>query len=315
MAADNPDDFQHELVDLFVQEAHEWLQNIYVALDELQQSPAPERHAHLIRTISAGVTNLGGTAATINLPDVEQASFDAIPFIEALRDPRKSLSVQDFHSLCKQLGQIHAALTRATGVSFDEDESRAAGEAVRASLAPVEFLQALQELYKKQPSSIVSGHTLIRSLIEQVEGQVQAGVNHIDTMVIQEYLARASEVEESFLKAIEERVPDIVMIINDLKMNGDETFTRMTVLEASIKSAAQLRTDAQLVNASSAMTFFTGLHSLLTVVAQRRVFLAATRVDLVKVRLHAMCDAIRQWVEHGRAQRAAIDRLLPANYP
>ena len=78
MAADTPDDFQKELVDLFVEEAHEWLQNIHVALDELQQGPAPERHAKLVETISAGVTNLGGSAATINLPDVTQTSFAAI---------------------------------------------------------------------------------------------------------------------------------------------------------------------------------------------------------------------------------------------
>jgi hypothetical protein len=68
MAAETEDDFQKELVELFVLEAHEWLQNIHVALDELQQAPVPERHAMLIGTISAGVTNLAGSAATINLP-------------------------------------------------------------------------------------------------------------------------------------------------------------------------------------------------------------------------------------------------------
>ena len=91
MGADATDDFQKELVDLFVQEAQEWLQNIHVALDELQQSPAPERHAKLIETISAGVTNLGGSAATIDLPDVEQASFKALPLIEAIRGPTENL--------------------------------------------------------------------------------------------------------------------------------------------------------------------------------------------------------------------------------
>ena len=44
MSGDTSDEFQKELVDLFVQEAHEWLQNIHVALDELQQGPPPERH-------------------------------------------------------------------------------------------------------------------------------------------------------------------------------------------------------------------------------------------------------------------------------
>ena len=313
MAADTTDDFKKELVDLFVQEAQEWLQNIHVALDELQQGPAPERHAKLIGTISAGVTNLGGSAATINLPDVEHASFEAIPFIEALQDPQKPLSVQDFLSLCKQLGQIHTALTHATGISFEDDGSGVAAEAVYASLAPGEFLEALQELQKKQSPCTMSGRNLIRSLIEQMEGQVHAGVERIDATVIQGNLARASEAEESFLKAIDERVPEIFKKMSDLKMDGGEASSRMTALESSLQDVARLRTEAQQVNAGSAMMFFTGLQSLLTVVAQRRVALAATRVEAVKARLHLMGVAIHQWVEHGRAERAAIDQLLPAS--
>jgi chemotaxis protein histidine kinase CheA len=314
MAADTPDDFQKELVDLFVQEAHEWLQNIHVALDELQQGPAPERHAKLIGTISSGVTNLGGSAAMLNLSDVEHASFGTIPFVEALRDPQKAFSVQDFLSLCKQLGLIHTALTQATGISFEEDGSGAATVSVDASLSPREFLQALQELQKNQSSSAASGRNHIRCLIEQMEGQVQAGVERIDARVIHEYLARVSEAEESFLKTIDERVPEIFKKMSALKMDGGEASSRMLALESSLQDVAQLRTEAQQVNSSSAMMFFTGLHSLLTMVAQRRVRLAATRVESVKARLHVMGGAIRQWVEHGRAQRAAIDQLFPAGH-
>jgi chemotaxis protein histidine kinase CheA len=314
MAPGIPDDSQKELVDLFVQEAHEWLQNIHVALDELQQSPAPERHAKLIGTISAGVTNLGGSAATLNLSDVERASFDAIPFVEALHDPHKELSVQDFLSLCKQLGQIHSALTRATGISFEEDGNGAAAEAVGAILSPREFLQSLQELLHKQSPNAASGRNLIRSLIDQMENQVQAGVDRIDTKVIQEYLARVSEAEEAFLKIIDERVPEIFKTMNALKVDGQEVFSRMKVLESSLQDIADLRTEAQQVNAGSAMMFFTGLHSLLTVVVQRRMRLAATRVESVTARLNVMGGAIRQWVEHGRAQRAAINQLFPAGH-
>jgi chemotaxis protein histidine kinase CheA len=313
MAADTTDDFQKELVDLFVQEAHEWLQNIHVALDELQQGPAPERHAKLIGTISAGVMNLGGSAATINLPDVAHVSFETIPLIEALEDSQKALSVQDFLSLCKQLGQIHTALTHATGISFEDDGNGAAAEAVNVSLSPWEFLQALQGIQEKQSSSIASGRNHICSLIEQMEGQVQAGVERIDATVIQGYLARVSEAEESFLKVIDERVPEIFKKMSALKIDGDETSSRMTALQGSLQDVARLRIEAQQVNAGFAMMFFTGLHSLLTVVAQRRVLLAATRVESVKARLHVMGGAIRQWVEHGRAQRAAIDQLFPAS--
>jgi hypothetical protein len=175
------------------------------------------------------------------------------------------------------------------------------------------FLQALQELQQKQSSHAGSGRNLIRSMIEHMENQVQTGVERIDATVIQESLARASEAEESFLKAIDARVPEIFKKLSGLKMDGGETSLRMMALEATLQAVAQLRTEAQQVNAGSAMMFLTGLHSLLTVVAQRRVFLAAARVDSVKERLHAMGGAIRQWVDHGRAQRAAIDQLLPAS--
>jgi chemotaxis protein histidine kinase CheA len=314
MASDSTDDFQKELVDLFVQEAQEWLQNIHVALDELQQGPVPERHAKLIETISGGVTNLGGSAATVNLPDVEHASFEAIPFIEALRDPQKAFSVQDFLSLCKQLGQIHTALTRATGISFEDDGGGAAAETVNLSLSPKEFLQALQGLQQKQAPDSLSERNLIRSLIDQMEGQVLAGVERIDAAVVQGYLARTSEAEESFLKVLGERMPEIVEKMSALKMDGGESSHAMTSLEASLQAVAHLRTEAQQVNAGSATMFFTGLYSFLTVVAQRRVVLATTRVESVNARLHAMGRAIRQWVEHGRAQRAAIDQLLPASH-
>ncbi|MDN5942365.1 MAG: hypothetical protein L0H94_10820, partial [Nitrospira sp.] len=261
-----------------------------------------------------GVTNLAGSAATINLPDIENASFETIPFIEALRDPQKRFSVQDFLALCKQLGQIHIALTQATGISFEEEETGAVGEAVSQSLTPVEFLRALQALLKQQAPSMTSGHNVLPSLIEQIEGQVQAGVERVDPTAVQGYLVQMSDAEESFLKAIDHRMPEIVRTMSDLNMTRDEASSCRAILDTSLQDIAQLRAAAQQVNASSAMMFFTGLHSLLTVVAQRRVSLADPRVESVKGRLHAIGVAIHQWVEHGRAQRAAINQLVSAGH-
>ncbi len=145
-----------------------------------------------------------------------------------------------------------------------------------------------------------------------MEGQIQAGVKRIDPTIVQGYLARMSEAEESFLKSIDARVPEIVKKMRFLKMAGDEFSTHMVALEASLQDVARLRAEAQQVNAGSAMMFFTGLHVLLTMVTQRRVLLAATRIESVTSRLHMMGNAIRLWVEQGRAQRATIDQVLPA---
>ena len=314
MAADTTDDFQKELVDLFVEEAHEWLQNLHVALDELEQGPPPERRGELTEMMLAGATNLGESAATINLRDIRDASLAAVPLIEALKDPLKASSVQELFAVCRQLGQIQTALTRATNLSCEGGRSSTAGAEVSEGLSPWQFVLALQELLENQSSSTASGRNHIRNLIEQMEKQIQAGAERIDVAVIHEYLARVAEAEESFLKTIDERVPEIFKKVNALKMVGEEDSSQKAVLEDSLQDVARLREEAQQVNAVSAVLFFTGLQSLLTVVAQRRVGLAATRVESVKMRLHEMGEAVRQWVEHGRVQRAAIGQLLPVSH-
>jgi hypothetical protein len=309
MSGDTSDDFQRELVDLFVQEAHEWLQNIHVALDELQQGPPPERHAALIGTLTAGVTNLGGSAATINLPDVEQASFAALPFIEAIKDPTKSFSVQDFLSLCKQLGQIHTALTSATGVSFESEGETEAIEAA-PTLSPSEFLDTLRTLQSKQPPPAGPlERNLIKTLIDQMEGQIQAGVQQVGVDVIQGYLDRMAASEEAFVQVIDAQMPGLTEKLAALAGEGT---VPPGALEASLQEVVQLRAEAQQVNVTPAMTFFGGLQSLLSVVAQHRLQLAAERVQAVSARLTAIRDLIHQWVERGRAERAAIGQALPA---
>src|SRR5512134_3869062 len=309
MSGDASDEFQKELVDLFVQEAHEWLQNIHVALDELQQGPPPERHAALIATLTAGVTNLGGSAATINLPDVEQASFSALPFIEAIKDPTKYFSVQDFLSLCKQLGQIHIALTNATGVSF---ESEADTEAVEAAptVSPAEFLQTLRDLQSKQQAPVGPlERNLIKTLIDQMEGQVQAGVQHVGVDVIQGYLDRMAASEEAFVQVVDAQMPGLTAKLTAL---AGEPALSNGALEASLQEVAQLRAEAQQVNVTPAMTFFGGLHSLLSVITQHRLRLAGERVQAVAGRLTATRELIHQWVERGKVERAAIGQALPA---
>jgi len=309
MWGDTSDEFQKELVDLFVQEAHEWLQNIHVALDELQQSPPPERHAALIQVLTAGVTNLGGSAATINLPDVEQASFAALPFIEAIKDPQKTFSVQDFLSLCKQLGLIHDALTNATGVSFDE---KAAGESmeVAPTLSPAEFLKNLKALPQYQGGGAPAERNLVKTLIDQMEGQIQAGVQQVGVDVIQDFLNRISESEEAFVQNVDRQMPNLSAKLSNLAASSAPA---SEVIEASLHEVMQLRVEAQHVNAGMAMAFFGGLQSFLSVVAQHRICLDAMRIEAITARLGLIRGLIHQWVERGRAERTAIGQALPMN--
>ncbi len=307
MAGDTSDEFQKDLVDLFVQEAHEWLQNIHVALDELQQGPPPDRRSTLVGTITGGVTNLAGSAATINLPEVEQSSLAVLPLVEAVRDPHKSGSMQDFLALCKQLGQIHQALTRATGVTFDAD---AATEVMaQVTVSPVEFLETLRALHDGRAADGQGNRNLFKVMIDQMEAQVQAGVQQVGVEAIRGYLDRMSESETAFVASVDHDAPRLADHLAQLAAMAPPDEAAVT---ASLDNVMKLRTEAQEVNAVPAVTFLVGLHSLLSVVAQHRVTLASARVEAIAARLGVVRDAVHQWKEQGEGERALIGQALPA---
>ena len=112
------DDFQKELVELFGQEAHEWLLQIQSALVELETQPNIDRHIQLVDAVVRGITSLGGSAATVNLPEVERTTFALLPFIDTLKD-RTTMTKQDFATVREQFRLVIASVRIATGITID----------------------------------------------------------------------------------------------------------------------------------------------------------------------------------------------------
>jgi hypothetical protein len=115
--------------------------------------------------------------------------------------------------------------------------------------------------------------------------------------------------EEAFVQVVDAQVPGLTAKLATLT---EEAALSNGALEASLQEVAQLRAEAQQVNVTPAMTFFGGLQSLLSVVAQHRLRLAGERVQAVTGRLTAIRELIHQWVERGKAERTAIGEALPA---
>ena len=311
MAAEPEDAFQKELIELFVQEAHEWLQQIHVALDELQQGPAPDRHQNLAQTIKAGITNLGGSAATINLSDVERASFATLPFVEAVQDPAAKISANDFIGLCKQLGHIYTALTRATGVTFNAENAADSAESVPVTIPTKDLLAALYELQPREANVGSSERNLIQTVIAQVEGLMNSGVGQCDVTSMRGFLDRLAAGAEGFLHVVQQQLPGLTDELGRLKNEVEAPEQPSKRLQAVVEQVAQLLSAARQVNASQATTFFIGLQSFLTVAMQRRVVITTARYEAVESRLSEIVKTIQGWVESGRAERMTISSVLP----
>ena len=310
MPVETEDGFQKELVELFVQEAHEWLQQIHVALDELQQAPESVRHRSLAQTIKVGITNLGGSAATVNLTDVERASFSALPFVEALQDPSAQISSDDFLALCKQLGHIHGALSRATGVTFEAAPSQVPETDPPATIPTEELLTLLHGLQMKSSLPGIIPRNLIRTITAQAESLIQRGTEQCQIASIQEFLDRSAEGDQGFLALVQQHEGHLTDVLQALTADGTSTQEASTDLLMAVERVAQLWSAAQQVNASQAMAFFMGLHSFLTIVSQQRVAISAQSMEAVQSRLVQCVQAVEEWVESGRAERLAIQGVL-----
>ncbi len=311
MSVETEDAFQKELVELFVQEAQEWLQQIHVALDELQQAPPFERHRALAQTIKVGITNLGGSAATLNLSNVERASFAALPFVEIVQDPSARISADDFIALCKQLGHVHRALTRATGVPFDEEHVSASDEAPPTMITTKEFSVLLRGLQDQGTTSDTFHHHVVQTMMAQAEGLMGRGVEQCNVASIQEFLDRSAEGDQGFLQVVRQELPHLTAVLQTLKNDGIAHSSPSSDLQNVVERVAQLWSAAQQVNASHAMVFFMGLHTFLTVVMQHRVVVSAKNYDAIQSRLAQSVTGIEEWAESGRMERMAIQGVLP----
>lgn len=310
MPVETEDGFQKELVELFVQEAHEWLQQIHVALDELQQAPESDRHRVLAQTIKVGITNLGGSAATVNLTDVERASFSALPFIDALQDPSARISSDDFLALCKQLGHIHGALTRATGMTFEATSPPAPDHRPSATIPTKDLLNLLHGIQMKSDPSRGASRNLVQTLVAQTEALIQCGTSQCQVASLQEFLEQSAEGDHVFLTLVQQQHDQLTGILQALASGRAQIGAASTELHVAVERVAQLWTAAQQVSASQAMTFFMGLHSFLTIVLQQRVAVSARSVETVRLRLTQCITAVEEWVESRRAERATIQGLL-----
>jgi hypothetical protein len=306
MSVDVNDAFQKELVELFVQEAQEWLQQIHVALDELQQAPPAERYRSLAQTIKVGITNLGGSAATINLSEVERASFSALPFVEIVQEPGARISADDFLALCKRLGHIHGALTRATGVSFEPEPAQTSVDSAPMVIGTKELLVRLRALQERSAVPGTISRNLIQTMVVQAEGLMNRGMEQCNLTSIREFLDRLAEVEQEFLNLVHEDVPHLLSVLQALRSGGAAS----SHLQNAVERVARLWSTAQQVNASHAMTFFMGLHSFLTIVMEHGLMVNANRYAAVHSRLVQTAGNIDEWAQAGHAERTAIHNAL-----
>ncbi|HET8580556.1 MAG TPA: Hpt domain-containing protein, partial [Nitrospiraceae bacterium] len=155
----NDDQFQKEVLELFSLEAHEWLGQINAAVRELESNSDSVVRPKLFDIVHRGITNLGGSAATVDLPAIQQLTFGLLPLLDTLRSQGTLRSTEQFAALRDGLDRIKTAVQQVADPSQapTRQPSKPTGKIAEQSssepstppsvfLQPATILEALREL-------------------------------------------------------------------------------------------------------------------------------------------------------------------------
>ncbi|MGH7260446.1 MAG: hypothetical protein ACREI9_07160, partial [Nitrospiraceae bacterium] len=257
----NIDPFQQEILGLFAAEAQEWISQIETALHELEAAPASFRTAKLVETIRNGVTNIGGSAATVERPDIEKLAFALLPHLEAIEGQGRVTSAGQCAALRESLetlaiavqGMIPTVLPAGAGVGASSQPA-AAPAAARAAPAPQAaavptaltgpIIDALVELQQSRAESAETTKALVDSLIQVPAGGAGQGVVTGDRDAIVRNLKELDALDAQLLADVQQRLPNIQKAFVSLKAVGASAFASNGSLEGVLQDIGRLRDEA-----------------------------------------------------------------------
>lgn len=305
------DDFQKELIELFGQEAQEWLVQIHAALVELESLPDSDRHTQLIDAVVRGITSLGGSAATVSLPDVERATFALLPFIETVKD-RTTATKQDFSTIRDHFRTVLASVREATGITLDIEPLPEAGPAPEPALDYLTLLNALHRLQDESRAQGSLSRSLIPQVLQRLEHEARQGDCQIQASKFHELLVAIHHTDTQYLGSLRQELPGIALHLSRLRAGGSAVLTSDADFDAPMQTVVSLQDIAKQNNATPLVTFLTGLQSFLTLLVQRRIDIAAHRIQSVETRVLAIAGMVEECMAAGQKELEMMSRLVPS---
>ena len=306
------DDFQKELVELFGQEAHEWLLQIHSALVELETQPNIDRHIQLVDAVVRGITSLGGSAATVNLAEVERTTFALLPFIDTLKD-RTTMTKQDFATVREQFRLVIASVTIATGITIDIAPPPPPPVQAEPSVDFLTILNALRRIQEDQAVNGLSSHSLIPHVMQRLEQEARSGAEQIQATNFHQILQELHQSDAQLLESLRQQLPAVSHSLTRLRTEGLSALEPGNTLGQCLDTLEHLQSIAKQAQAIPLVTFFTGLQNFVSLVLRHRLVLTTQRVQAVETRIRAVLATIEEWIIAGEQEREAMGKLLPVS--
>ncbi len=324
--------FEKEVIGLFALEAHEWLAQIQMAVKQLAEGANGTVRPKLYGILLHGITNLAKSASTVQLQTIEQMASNLLPILHDVGRQEPRAMAAALQSLQEGLDRISLAVRRLAGVQEDEragndgapvgtvSESVEALAVIVTELpdAPqspalltvssnIPLIHALRDLQQARARSMQPARDVLEPVIQRAEREA----DHFDVAGVGRILTELDRLDEEFLQEVRRRVPIISSTLSNLRAQGTTDFVTASQLNPILEQVEALYDLASHVQATMITMFLQGLRAFLMVAAYRKTSTLAQRLGTVETRIHALIPMAEQWVNIGRAERSAINDILP----
>ncbi|HET7057803.1 MAG TPA: hypothetical protein VFI05_03665 [Nitrospiraceae bacterium] len=332
------DAFLDEVLGLFVLEAQEWINQSNTALLELEHHPVSDRKHKLYEAIMCGITNLGGSAATVELRDLEKLAFGLLPLLQTMQSLNGSTTAVQLDVLREGFNGIIAAVMTLGDTkiglvpNLDQILNRVNEVATQTAVASQQAMHVLpvassSPVPTAPPSSGVmdrlaefqrhhlgtsdlTRHTADAIVRRAKQDYGERGWRLIDATIMSQIVQELDRSDEQFVNEVRKRLPTIAGIFADFISPHADMLLSNGRMEKLLQEVQALHESARTFDAKPVMQFFHGLHSFLTILSQKTIDIAPPRLEAVEVRMKRIIPIAEQWVEIGKKERAAVQQLV-----
>ncbi len=316
------DAFLVEVMALFAQEAGEWLGQVRTALQELESGPNPARDPKLFEVMHRALTNLVGSAATVELPAIERLTLTLLEPVQTLRGKGIASSPEQVAALHQGLDALTASIQNLpvpASVGLTDEPMMAApasspnGQGSADVVAVPTILDALLDLKRCRAILGDSARPVLESVIRRLQGNSNGNPARLDHDHVARILEEMDRLDEQFLVEVQHLWPTISEIFAGLKHGREvEANGHLQLLLQQIQCLCET---ACAIDATAIVSFLKGFEKFVTIAAHRRITMHPQRYEAVGARLAAMLPMLHQWVDLGRTERQSILQILPSLVP
>ena len=330
-------EFHEEVLRLFALEALEWIRQIQAALLELEDAPATERAHHLCEIILRNITNLKGSAATVELPSIGNLAFMLVPLLQHMQKDQRVATSDYYGPLRQGLGALSSVIqvlamaeTKALVVEDLENITRRQADALQSAVTKARTMALIVEhptpstqsvetarlvtalLRLKRARSLTSAPR--RNLAELVLRKVHA-VQEVDSSTVMaaslnHIMQELRDGDERFLEETRQRSVAIEKVLRELKTDPTYIPGHQRKIREALREVARLYPCAIGVEAAEIIRFLHGLEIFLIDILYKQVAAPALRIEAVASRFVVLRAMAQEWVDVGRPEWTELEKIF-----